>query len=381
MENDNFEDIEINLSEPTYTQPDKGTDATQMPPKNEIPKTHGEAPCGCGHHHHHPELKSENKVCWLNGPFGCIAGGFAGCVIIPFILFCIMCLCIGAAFKSTGSPSSPVPSSSDYIAVVHIEGEMLTGESDLGFFGGTGISYSGSVSKLIKKAADDKKAKAILLKINSPGGTPVAAEEIGEAIGYAKAKKPVWTSIGDLGASAAYWVSSQTNKIYVYKTTLTGSIGVIMQGVDYSKLMDKIGVSSKVIKSGKYKDIGSGSRPMTDEERRLLQAMLDSTYNVFIDTVAEGRGMPREQVKQLAEGMIYTGPQAVNNKLADKVGSYETCLDDLAKEVNMKKPVTKDMGKGDFWSQIMEQDLKNLLNIYLINQLKYFTTDNQLSLR
>ncbi|MBQ0105444.1 MAG: signal peptide peptidase SppA [Armatimonadetes bacterium] len=361
MEQDNFEDIEINLGEP------------QTPNINVPPKTEQKEHNCC-----REKGKSNNKCSFVNSPFGCLAGGFAGCVVIPLIVFIIICISLGVAFKSDGKRA--VKSNEDYIAVVHVEGIMTTGSVDAGIFGASGISGSDTVSKLIREAADDTKAKGIILRVNSPGGTPVAAEEIGEAIKYAKSKKPVWTSMADNACSAAYWISSCTDKIYANSTTMTGSIGVIMNGMDYSRLLDKLGVSSQTVKSGKYKDIGSGSRPMTEEEKALLQNMIDDTYDVFLDTVAEGRKLSKETVKSLADGRVYTGRQAVDKKLADKIGTFNACADDLAKETGMKKTVVRNMtGKG-FWDQIMAPDMKNMLNIFLLEELKN-AAGTQLELR
>ena len=376
---DKFDDIEINLSEPTYSQPQESETKQETTPN--IPNTPPvyEAPhkCTCQEHYG----KEPNKPSWINGPFGCVVGGFVGCVVLPLLCFLIMCAGIGGCVKNFDTVTSPSTPAGNYIAVIHIDGVMTTGSVDMSIFGGNGACGSDTVSQQIRKAADDTKAKAILLRVNSPGGTPVAAEEISDAILYAKGKKTVWTSIADMGCSAAYWVSSQTDKIYVNRTTMTGSIGVIMEGIDISKLMEKFGVSSQTLKSGKYKDIGSSTRPMTDEEKQILQALIDDTYDAFLDAVSKGRKINKEEVKKLAEGKIYTGSQAVNVKLADKVGTYNECINDMAKEFNMKKPTVKDMGKSDFWSQIMEPDLKKAINLYLINELKDSSAENCLQMR
>lgn len=375
MDDKKFDDIEIELGEANVSQPNNKCEIPPIDEKVEkfIETIKPEEP---------QEPKKENnsncQKSWLSGILGCFVGAFGGCVVIPFILFCIMFACIGSAFKDTDKPKV---SKEDYIAVISVDGVMTSGKTDISFLGSSGACGSETVCEQISKAVEDPKAKAILLRVNSPGGTPAAAEEIGEAIKIAKAQKPVYTSMSDMGCSAAYWISSLSNKIYVNRTTMTGSIGVIMNGVDYSGLFDKIGVKSQVIKSGKYKDIGSGSRPMTEEEKVLLQNLLDSTYNAFLDTVAEGRNMPKDKVKSLAEGMIYTGEQAVDNNLADKIGTYNACVNDLAKEVKMNKVVTKNMGKQDFLSMLSEQDLKGALNLYLIGQLKNLTSENQLEMR
>jgi len=377
MDEKNFDDIEIELGDTNISSPNEEKKQNEIPPIDPkvekfisaIKKDEEEEP--------KKENNCQGKNNWLSGIFGCFVGAFGGCVVIPFILFCIMFACIGSSFKNIDKTKS----NEDYIAVIPVEGIMTSGRTDVSFLGSSGACGSETVCEQIQKAIDDPKAKGIILRVNSPGGTPAAAEEMGEAIKIAKKSKPVYTSMADLGCSAAYWISSLSSKIYVNRTTMTGSIGVIMNGVDYSGLFDKIGVKSQIIKSGKYKDIGSGSRPMTEEEKVLLQNMLDSTYNAFLDTVSEGRKMPKEKVKSLAEGMIYTGDQAVENHLADKIGTFNSCVEDLAKEVKMNKPVVKNMGKQDFWSKLNEQDLKSALNLFLIGQLKNLSSENQLEIR
>lgn len=371
MSQDNFDDIEINLSEPEYTQAENTKETgAEMPPKQEK-----HVNCACHGHREKPNCSQ-----YMNGPMGCALGGLTGCVIIPVIVFVIMCISIGVACKNCGNDAG-IKSAEDYIAVVRVEGVMTTGSVDAGLFGGSGVAGSDTISKSIRKAADDKKAKGIVLRVNSPGGTPVAAEEIGEAIEYAKSKKPVYTSMADSACSAAYWISSCTNKIYANRTTMTGSIGVIMNGMDFSKLLEKVGVSSQTIKSGKFKDIGSGQRPMTAEEKQLLQNLIDDTYDAFLDTVAKGRKMSKDNVKALADGRVYTGTQALNKHLVDKIGTYDACIADMAKSVNMKKTVVKEMGRNSFMDQLMAPDLKKTLDLYLINELKKSALDTQLEMR
>lgn len=371
MKEDNFDDIEIELSESVQNSSDgNGAD---IPPYNFSGENKGHNhKCGC--------RKNNVKKDFLNTPFGCVAGGFAGCVVIPLIVFVIVCISIGIACKNCGN-SMNLNANEDYIALVRVEGVMTTGSADAGLFGGSGVSGSDTVSRIIRKAADDSRAKAVLIRVNSPGGTPAAAEEIGEAIEYAKGKKPVYASVADSGCSAAYWISSLTDKIYVNRTSMTGSIGVIMNGIDYSKLLDKVGVSSQTLKSGKFKDIGSGSRPMTPEEKQILQAVINDTYDAFLDTVAKGRKMPKEKVKALADGRIYTGSQAVKNGLADKIGTYDTAVSDIANKAGMKKATVKDLSKNSFIDQLMMPEMKKTLDLYLINELKKSVSENQLEMR
>ncbi len=247
----------------------------------------------------------------------------------------IAVILIVAAAVTGGLRGSDKPAGG-HIAVVHISGVMLTGFASDSIFGFSDGSFSGTVAENIRKAADDPSVKGIILSINSPGGTPVAAEEISEAVDYAKAQhKPVYASMEDTAASAAYWVAAKCDKIYAYRTTITGSIGVIMHGYDASGLMKMLGVAPQTVKAGKYKDIGSMDRAMSEEEKAILQKMIDTTYEVFISEVAAGRRLGEARVRQLAEGRVYSGVQAKAAGLVDETGSYNSCLAAIGKAAGL----------------------------------------------
>lgn len=191
-------------------------------------------------------------------------------------------------------------------------------------------SGSSAVASRIRKLGKKKNVKGLLLDINSPGGTVGAVQEIYDAIMYVRnaEKKPVVAVFGDVSASGGYYIAAACDKIYAHPGTMTGSIGVIMSGGNFEGLMKKIGYKAEVVKSGKYKDIGSPYRDMTQEERQLLQDMIDDSYDQFVTAVAEGRKMSKEEVKKLADGRIYTGRQASRNGLVDKLGNYQDALDE-----------------------------------------------------
>jgi len=229
-----------------------------------------------------------------------------------FILFIIL---IGI-FALLGS------SFGDTIAVIPIQGEIAYGSSDI--LGGTVVNPD-TIKDLIKEAEEDDSVSAILLDINSPGGTPVASEEI--MIAVKNCKKPVVAWISDTGASGAYLAASPADKIVASPSSLVGSIGVILDITNLSELYKKIGVTKEVIKGGKYKDIGADYRNMTPEERSMLQNMVNENYNQFIAMVAQNRKLDVNYVKSIAEGQIYTGTQAKNIKLIDEVGTKDKALD------------------------------------------------------
>lgn len=213
------------------------------------------------------------------------------------------------------------------VAVIPIQGEIAYGSSDI--LGGSVVTPE-TVNSMIRSAEEDSSVSAILLEINSPGGTPVASEEIMNAI--KNCKKPVVAWISDTGASGAYLASTGADKIVASPSSMVGSIGVIMDLTNLSELYKKIGITKNVIKGGKYKDIGSDSRNMTAEEKTMLQNMVNEYYDNFISIVAENRKLDKNYVSSIAEGQIYTGKQAKENKLVDEVGSKEQALD-LAAEM------------------------------------------------
>lgn len=209
------------------------------------------------------------------------------------------------------------------IAVIHIDGIIA----------GTGDNYSGYVTPewfhdQLDQAESDEAVKAIVLRVDSPGGTVAASEEI--SLYVKDAKKPIVVSIGDVGASGAYMVSSQSDEIWALPGSSVGSIGVISEIPNVEGLLDKIGVEFTVITAGKYKDAGSPYRPLTDEEKSLIKGEVDEAYNQFIDIVAEGRELKRSEVESMATGWTWSGERALKMGLIDEIGTYADALDSAA---------------------------------------------------
>ena len=208
------------------------------------------------------------------------------------------------------------------IAVINIYGEMVTGELPYG----SGYAGSDTVCRLIRQAVDDD-CVAIVLRINSGGGSGSAAEEINMEIRRAQAAGiPVVASIGDTGASAAYWVASQCDYVYVTKSTMTGSIGSVGIHTDYSESLESEGIKIEIFKSGAFKDMFYPYRELTDEERLYWQKFIDSGARRFIEDVAAGRHMSIREVEKLADGRAYSGDDAVYLKLADDFGNFYTAV-------------------------------------------------------
>lgn len=194
-------------------------------------------------------------------------------------------------------------------------------------YDGTECSPEG-LKSLLDEAEESDNVKAVVLRVDSGGGTATAGEEMAAYV--RDFSKPVVVSSASLNASAAYEISSQADCIYVAKTTEIGSIGTIMQVTDFSELLDKLGVDVDNIASAQSKDSSYGTRPLTEEERQYYQDMIDQINSVFIDNVAAGRGMSTEEVEALATGLTWTGMTAVDNGIADEVGTLEDACDKAA---------------------------------------------------
>jgi protease-4 len=217
-----------------------------------------------------------------------------------------------------------IGSKKDAVAVIPVYGAISQGNSSRSWDRG-----SQQTVRRIKLLAAKKEVKAIVLDINSPGGTVGAVQEIYSAVLKARAetKKPFIARFGEVSASGGYYVGAACDQIISHPGTITGSIGVIFSIGNMEGLMKKIGYRSEAIKSGKFKDIGSMMREMTVEERKLLQVMIDDSYEQFTAAVAQGRKMPIDQVKALADGRIYTGRQAKEAGLVDSLGDLQDAVD------------------------------------------------------
>ena len=188
------------------------------------------------------------------------------------------------------------------------------------------ISRSDATIKLIHIYRDDPSVKAIVVRIDSPGGSVAPVQEIYSEL--EKLEKPIVASMGGSAASGGYYIACAADTIIANPGTLTGSIGVIMQFTRMKGLYDKVGLEHQVIKSGQFKDTGSPFRTLTEQEQAVLQATVDDVYNQFVDTIAEARGnvLTRAEVVELADGRIYSGKQALDSKLLDQLGNLPDAI-------------------------------------------------------
>ncbi len=225
---------------------------------------------------------------------------------------------------------------------------------------------------------DDETIKAIVLRIDSPGGGVGPSQEIYEEVKKAAEIKPLVVSMGSVAASGGYYIAAPAQRIVANPGTITGSIGVIMEFANFQELLDKIGLKSQVVKSGEHKDIGSPTRPMTEEDRRILQSLIDDVHQQFIAAVAEGRKLSPERARALADGRIFSGRQAQQYGLVDELGNLQDAVAVAASLAGIEgepKVVYPPPDKPDFFRYLVEESATQLrrgLQQHTAVGLKYF---------
>ncbi len=247
--------------------------------------------------------------------------------IIGITILCIFVLFLfsGACFVFgliTGSVDSSRYISGGSIYEIRLEG-VISASKYSGLFGEASVTPEEIIGKL-KAAQEDSNVKAILIRVNSPGGSAAASQEIYEEL--KKVEKPVVVSVSDICASGAYYVACAADKIVANRSSSVGSIGVIMQITNLEELYEKIGIKYTTIKQGKYKDVGSPDRPLTAEEKKMLEDQTKEIYQQFISDVAESRGMNIDKVRELATGWVFIGSEAIKLGLIDEVGTYNDAI-------------------------------------------------------
>lgn len=232
---------------------------------------------------------------------------------IAFVLFFGIFAIFGGLimFLNPFSGSAKQFALGDKVGVVEISGTIMD---------------SKTVIENLLDFSENKHIKAIVLRIDSPGGGVGPSQEIHAEIVRIAKNKPVVVSMGAVAASGGYYIAAPAQTIFANPGTITGSIGVIMEFTNVIDLMDKVGLQTSVVKSGTHKDIGSAVREMTDEERALLQGLIDDVHAQFVSAVAQGRSLSQDEVKLLADGRIFTGSQAQKAGLVDKLGGLQAAI-------------------------------------------------------
>ncbi|MEY8342818.1 signal peptide peptidase SppA [Niallia circulans] len=261
------------------------------------------------------------------------------------------------------------------IAVLEVSGTIQdTGDAD-SLFSAAGYNHTSFMEKL-DYIKEDPSVKGVILKVNSPGGGVVESAQIHDKIVeiQKEAKIPVYVSMGSMAASGGYYVSAPADKIFASPETLTGSLGVIMSGYNFEGLAEKYGVEFVTIKSGKYKDIMSSTREMTEEERDILQRLIDNSYAGFVKVIADGRGMKEAEVKKIADGRIYDGRQAKELNLIDDFGYFDDVVEKMKADYQLNDAAvvkyTDNTGFGSLFGmtakKLITSEDKELANILKI---------------
>ena len=232
----------------------------------------------------------------------------------------------------------------DKIAVVEVFGPII--ESD-------------ELTKQIEKYAKEDSIKGILIHLDTPGGGVAPSQEIYEAIIKARKEKPVVSSMASVAASGGYYIAVATDRIVSNPGTITGSIGVIMGFMDPGGLMEKLGLDTITVKSGKFKDIGTPGRGFSEEDRKVMQEVIDDVFEQFIEAVAVGRSMDMEEVRKLSDGRIYSGRMAKENGMVDELGSFRDAVKILSEMANIKgEPViVKEEEDLTFLKELFSEEL------------------------
>lgn len=218
---------------------------------------------------------------------------------------------------------------SESVGLIHLTGTIQTlAEGVIGEESGVG-----PVIDALNSAREDGRVSAVVVRVNSPGGSAAASQEVHRAIlKVREANKPVVVSMADVAASGGYYVAVAADRILANPATITGSIGVYAQFLNVAELADEYGVKLETVKTGPYKDLGNPTQPFTEDERRVMQAVVEDSLDQFVSAIAEGRGLESQEVRRLADGRVYTGSQARELGLIDDFGGLEDAID-LAAEL------------------------------------------------
>src|SRR5699024_4466041 len=264
-------------------------------------------------------------------------------------------------------------SSNERIAVLHLNGTIQNTP--------TGLIVDETYNhplflQMIETAAEDPTVEGIILQVDSPGGTVIDTAEIHRHLVEVQEDydKPIYVSMGNMAASGGYYVAAPAEKIFAEKATMTGSIGVIMESINIAELAENHGIEFNTIKSGKHKDIMSPGRKMTDEEEDIMQSMIDEMYDDFVEVIVDGRGLSESHVREVGDGRLYTGRQAVDNGLVDDIGTFDDTIQEMMDDygLNNAQVIEYNYGLNPFSDLLMnaqqflndgDRELSNILSM------------------
>lgn len=286
--------------------------------------------------------------------FGCIIGGI------------VLLALIGSGIKNAMfGPEPDIAANGPYIATLYVEGSIMSGQSDT--FGlPVGYQHNWTLDK-IDEMIGDQNNQGLILFVDSPGGGVYESDELYLKLKEYKEKtgRPVYSVMGSMAASGGYYISAAADKIFANRNTWTGSIGVTIGTLyDISGLLDRYGIKTETITAGRNKAMGSSVEPMTDEQKAIFQSLVDDAYEQFVGIVSEGRNLSLQDVKNLADGRIYTAKQALDLGLVDEIGTFQEAVSDMRDAYDLKGDVIDVVYQDNsFWRSVLGgvkiPDLKN----------------------
>lgn len=288
--------------------------------------------------------------------------------IAVILLFSFIGIIAGIILLTTGKKPSLLGGNA--VAVIRLDGVISSSEDDSGLFGSVATSTPEIFSEHLKEALDDDSVKAIVIRVNSPGGSPAASQEMYKEVQKAAKKKPVVASVADVAASGSYYVISPVAQIMASPASDIGSIGVFIEVPNLEELYRKLGIRMVIIKEGKYKAMGDPSKPLTNQERAILQNYAKEIYNQFINDVAKGRKqLSVSEIRKLASGRTWPGSQAKELKLIDSFGNYQDAIKRAAKLGKIEGEPEIITYEEDGFFPSLEDAVKALKNIGKIPQI------------
>ncbi|PYZ93764.1 signal peptide peptidase SppA [Salipaludibacillus keqinensis] len=262
------------------------------------------------------------------------------------------------------------------LAVIHLNG-VIQADAGGGLFAG-GYDHRLLLEQL-DHAAEDPEVHGVVLRVNTPGGGVVESDEIHDKVKEIQEdfRKPVYVSMGSMAASGGYYVAAPADQIYANPQTITGSLGVIMQQINVSELAEEWGINAEVIKSGPYKDIMSSTREMSDDEREILQSLVDDAYDQFVHVIEEGRQFDRDEVLELADGRIYTGSQALDVGLIDGLGHLEDVIDEMKEDLDRGDISVVEYEANVGFPALLGGSIQQMVNNHQLTDVKNWFQQNQ----
>jgi protease-4 len=268
----------------------------------------------------------------------------------------------------------------DKIAVIYAEGEIMHTSSSM-FHNVNNITEK--LADELRKLKNDENVKAVVLRVNSPGGSAYTSEQIWKQVVELKQSKPVVVSMGSVAASGGYYISCAADKIVAESNTLTGSIGVFGLFPNASGLYDKLALTTDVVKTNKYADLGSLTRPMTSDEKMLIQGYIERIYDLFLTRCADGRNMSKEAVDLIGQGRVWTGAKALELGLVDELGGVDDAIKLAAELADISEYTLVNVSTSrDFIKEFFEKQLDNvkqsMLKDFVGEEYEYFKTLQQI---